>query len=856
MFDRVNQQAFGDSVCHFSHGQVGLGAASLFPNPGSPLHPEVLCANLISMAATAAWSWLAGVIPPVANAVRTPEFEGFPSLLQVALSPQPTRDDAPEMIGFANLINEQGATDAFIGGKERSHKLLAQLQAPGQSQEWSGQSPGEPPVKVRFVRTDEPTDDGSWVMRTDLYHGHELKSSRSTRMHHVCDDDRRPEQFREDVSEGFRACLGRLEQGEDPRIAVVCEDGATFSGAMAVLMQQMHRAHERSGSDRPDAASSPQADQRSSREYQETCRQTLGQGFAKGMEPFLNVGARQPPARFTDAREPNRPPEAMFRSPFVSTQRARDPIVELGDESDKDAGYGSDLSDETTSIAGSDFGGSTRSLSDSLFIEELPSGAHEPTTEPSPARATPKAPPRPNREAPVATRRIDEQAAPAAQTRPSEPAGPATPEAASPAESSAPSTIRKSASMPDLRAPEESHRLPSRAGSDPSLDRPAPRPRNTLRNVTPRHQQLQLQQQLINVQRLKQEHEAAMREKGASQQANVAKIRRELSDSALATPSATTERALEQARKAAMASALAAQKQQQPHLLDSPIPDEPRLPEPMRFTVNRAASDARPASTVELSSPEPDLIDWRDLQEDLDSVAQELSASAPAGMRRVQSAPELASSGVAEARSSEPAPELPAPLRRTRSEPSVAPIATESPKLAARLGAEMQRAIFGLAGREEPVGMITKVKQVALQVLGRSKESNPLEELADGLSPLIADLRQEFDGSEGGRAAGEVAREAFVVRRLRSHADASVRNLSKNEAAGLFNVFGSASGYATQAAEQRANAARALETERKVGGGAVTPDLAARHARLASLDATMKALADALLADAGRWTTR
>ncbi|KAI1696809.1 hypothetical protein Ddc_20112 [Ditylenchus destructor] len=101
----------------------------------------------------------------------------------------------------------------------------------------------------------------------------------------------------------------------------------------------------------------------------------------------------------------------------------------------------------------------------------------------------------------------------------------------------------------------------------------------------------------------------------------------------LATPSATTERALEQARKAAMASALAAQKQQQPHLLDSPIPDEPRLPEPMRFTVNRAASDARPASTVELSSPEPDLIDWRDLQEDLDSVAQELSASAPAGMR-------------------------------------------------------------------------------------------------------------------------------------------------------------------------------------------------------------------------------
>ncbi|KAI1696811.1 hypothetical protein Ddc_20114 [Ditylenchus destructor] len=102
------------------------------------------------MAAAAAGNWLAGVIPTVFNAVRTPEFEGFPSLLQVALSPQPTRDDAPEMIGFANLINEQGATDAFIGGKERSHKLLAQLQAPGQSQEWSGQSPGEPPGQGAF----------------------------------------------------------------------------------------------------------------------------------------------------------------------------------------------------------------------------------------------------------------------------------------------------------------------------------------------------------------------------------------------------------------------------------------------------------------------------------------------------------------------------------------------------------------------------------------------------------------------------------------------------------------------------------------------------------------------------------
>ncbi|KAI1696810.1 hypothetical protein Ddc_20113 [Ditylenchus destructor] len=203
-------------------------------------------------------------------------------------------------------------------------------------------------------------------MRTDLYHGHELKSSRSTRMHHVCDDDRRPEQFREDVSEGFRACLGRLEQGEDPRIAVVCEDGATFSGAMAVLMQQMHRAHERSGATvlMPLPRLRPISDQAASIRR-------------RAVRPW-------PPARFTDAREPNRPPEAMFRSPFVSTQRAKDPIVELGDESDKDAGYGSDLSDETTSIAGSDFGGSTRSLSDSLFIEELPSGAHEPTTEPPP----------------------------------------------------------------------------------------------------------------------------------------------------------------------------------------------------------------------------------------------------------------------------------------------------------------------------------------------------------------------------------------------------------------------------------------------------------------------------------------
>lgn len=501
MFDRVNQQAFGDTVCHFPHGPVGLGAAAFFPHPGSPLHPEVLCANLITMAAAAAGNWLAGVIPTVFNAVRTPEFEGFPSLLQAALSPHYTKNDAPEMIGFANLLNEQDATDVFIGGQERSHKLLAQLQVPGQSLEWSGQSPGEPPVTVRFQRTGEMTDDGSWVMRTDLYHGHELKSSRSTRVHTVSDDARQPEEFRDDVSHGFQSCLGRMAQGEDPRIAVVCEDGATLSGAMAATMQQMHREFQRSTHDGVHAVSSPQADQRSSREYQETCRQTLGQGFAKGMEPFLHVGARQP----------SRPPEAMLRMPFVSTQRATAAVVELDKESDEDTAYESDLSSDTASIAGSDPGGSTWSLSDSVFNEDLPSnvqGPKESTTQ-TPVNAepearrdrpvdrrpsvevgtqtetgrsadgdTPKAPPRPKRDerragaSDLAARRsmtdapsqpVAPQQAQANAPRPEVAAAPPPP--APPVAVARPDTLRRTTSLPNL--PDVPLHIPGRFDAKP-----------------------------------------------------------------------------------------------------------------------------------------------------------------------------------------------------------------------------------------------------------------------------------------------------------------------------------------------------------------------------------------------------
>lgn len=270
------------------YGQPMYGPDALPHQAWPPLSPDVLCANLVSVAVAEAGNWLAGFIPALFNAVLTPPFNGFPSMLQGAMPPFIPDRNAPGMVSFASLLAQQGTTDVFVAEEGARGQLLGQLRAPGDSMSWTMPGPGGQAVTATFYRTNLSTDDGSWLMQADVQHGDQVTSSQLVRMHEVIVDPRRPEQFRQRVAQGFNSCRHRLEQGQDVNPASFCANGARASGLVTTALYQDHCAYEHAHGWRSGDPLSPQMLQRSTNEFLTEGKLVRGPDFAAVPGKFLD----------------------------------------------------------------------------------------------------------------------------------------------------------------------------------------------------------------------------------------------------------------------------------------------------------------------------------------------------------------------------------------------------------------------------------------------------------------------------------------------------------------------------------------------------------------------------------------
>ncbi|WP_423599491.1 hypothetical protein [Roseateles sp. MS654] len=344
-----NVQSLGVMPGCAPYGQPMYGPDALLHQAWPPLSPDVLCANLVSVAVAEAGNWLAGFIPALFNAVLTPPFNGFPSMLQGAM-PQFIPDrNAPGMVSFASLLAQQGTTDVFLAEEGARGQLLGQLRAPGDSMSWSTAGPGGQAVTATFYRTNLPTDDGSWLMQADVQHGDQVTSSQLVRMHEVIVDPRRPEQFRQRVAQGFNSCRHRLEQGEDVNPASFCANGARASGLVTAALFQDHCAYEHAHGWRSDGEMSAQILQRATNEFLTEGQLVRGPGFAAVPGKFLDpsfVGRETPKAAGT----------------HIGT------VADYASHSDDGSDTESGLGDEISSEAGSEVDSDMESLTDAVSL--------------------------------------------------------------------------------------------------------------------------------------------------------------------------------------------------------------------------------------------------------------------------------------------------------------------------------------------------------------------------------------------------------------------------------------------------------------------------------------------------------
>lgn len=331
------------------YGQPMYGPDALLHQAWPPLSPDVLCANLVSVAVAEAGNLLAGFIPALFNAVLTPSFNGFPSMLQGAMPPFIPDRNAPGMVSFASLLAQQGTTDMFLAEEGARGQLLGQLRAPGDSMYWTMPGPGGQAVTATFYRTNLSTDDGSWVMQADVQHGDQVTSSQLVRMHEVIVDPRRPEQFRQRVAQGFNSCRHRLEQGEDVNPASFCANGARASGLVTAALFQDHCAYEHANGWRSGDPLPPQMLQRATNEFLAGGKLVRGPGFAAVPGKFLDpsfVGWETPKPAGTPTGS----------------------VADYASHSDADSDTDSGLGIEFSSEAGSEVDSDTESLTDAFSL--------------------------------------------------------------------------------------------------------------------------------------------------------------------------------------------------------------------------------------------------------------------------------------------------------------------------------------------------------------------------------------------------------------------------------------------------------------------------------------------------------
>jgi len=184
-------------------------------------------------------------VPPFINALMTPAFGGFAPVMQAAL-PQPTRDPArcAEAIAFASTLKAKDITDLIVAEGQVPSALAAQLRRHGDTVQWQVPGADGRPVTAIFRRLDGMTDDGSWLLQSEVNDGHRQDSTQFVRMHEALVDPNRPQRLSDDAKRVNRSMQNRASQGEDTRLAVACQDGLSRSSPATLAMFQAYRAYQ------------------------------------------------------------------------------------------------------------------------------------------------------------------------------------------------------------------------------------------------------------------------------------------------------------------------------------------------------------------------------------------------------------------------------------------------------------------------------------------------------------------------------------------------------------------------------------------------------------------------------------
>lgn len=286
----------------FQYGQPNPSLDPFLHQPWPPLGRGFFPNNVFTVAAAAVGCWLAGVVPRELNAAWTPAFRGYPQLLQAALPLSQPTVDAPGAIAFASMLADEGVTDLIVSEWKIPGPLLDQLRMPEGVLSWTAPGPDGQARTATVRRVDDVSDDGSWGVQLELFHGSQRMESRHLRVHEVIADPRRPELFRKGVAQAHSSWHARASAGEQARVATVCDDGARSSGAATALFQQAHLQETRQSGPMPQGLATAGGSQREELEYLSECRRSIGPAFAENREVFLKPAPE--PTSLLDAPVP------------------------------------------------------------------------------------------------------------------------------------------------------------------------------------------------------------------------------------------------------------------------------------------------------------------------------------------------------------------------------------------------------------------------------------------------------------------------------------------------------------------------------------------------------------------------
>jgi hypothetical protein len=290
----------------FGPAPLGFGGVPYQPWPPG-VNPSL--AQPIALAAAACGGVLEGIVHPFIHAWITPAFGSFPSVIQARLpalpGPNPHLDqaNAAAALGFVEMLKERRATNLIVAEGKVPSALLAQLQRSGQTVQWQVQGNDGRVLTALFRRHDGMTEDGSWLLQSEILDGSREIASTFVQVHQA--DLSRPREARGAIASAL-GTMRRLEDlGEAPQLVVGCNDGVSDSSSVvleAFAHDEQQRSREKQGRDEgPWTRDESQPLSPQALAYAKLFAGLHGEGAIDAVTAFLKGGSKLPPLHGCDA---------------------------------------------------------------------------------------------------------------------------------------------------------------------------------------------------------------------------------------------------------------------------------------------------------------------------------------------------------------------------------------------------------------------------------------------------------------------------------------------------------------------------------------------------------------------------